>query len=415
MMTVLAAICIALLVLTAAFQALDVLWDRQDKDRLKERILEFWISTSGLAFPAQLRQALDARYARMRSLQKQFQFIKLFWLFCTLLIIFTSLELPFWTDKADIQSAYKLAVEVDFEWGYRIRCAYLLTMSKKSPDELKVACDPQMRANAPPGLTIYQTREAEFQKYLSDLSTAPLLLSAIATNIISVIVVAIPLTVALLLSLNVTMWILSRITQSRLNLIFLLILDILVAICMPPLLTTSFMFLLVGAGVLVSGQVIDFASFSSANWVTLTLGMTAFLINLHFIFQALSVLLVLQFPGILAALIGFLSFISTTLWMAGDRVLEFAVDVGKVLRLDFSTDAIQSTVNWAIFTDLLFSMSYVIPSLLLVLANRNATARSMFLNLLMWIGDHSKGPLIAVSEIFSSLFTLLRKLFFGDK
>lgn len=90
--------CFVLIALAGIFRALDVLWDRQDKEKLRDNILDFWVKTSELEFGEQLHRALEARYARMRSLRKQF--IKLFWIFCAVVAISAAASSPFRTDMA---------------------------------------------------------------------------------------------------------------------------------------------------------------------------------------------------------------------------------------------------------------------------------------------------------------------------
>jgi hypothetical protein len=397
--------CFALIVLAAGFQALDVLWDRQDKDRLKQRILDFWIATSEIEFIEQLHRALDARYARMRSLRKQF--VELFWILCVVVAVSTIYDT--WADKAILQTEYKTIVKIDFASRYEIHCLYL--MWGKSAEAIKAACDLHNRSNSPPELAYVQEREKQFNDLVSTVGTEFLLFSDIASTVIGLIVVSLPLTAALLISLNVTLWILSRITRSGLRLTFLVLFDFLVALFMPPLLTSICMLILVGAGVFIFGQVIDLGWFVTTNWLTLTLGTVALEIMANFIFPALLFSLATVISGTSAVIVSILTVTIGAIWLATYRVFEFIVAVGKFVRLDFSNDYIQSTVDWAIFTDLLFSTLYLVPCLLLVLANRSGTTRRMFLNLVMWVGDHSRGPFIALAEIASSVFALVGKLF----
>jgi hypothetical protein len=65
-------------------------------------------------------------------------------------------------------------------------------------------------------------------------------------------------------------------------------------------------------------------------------------------------------------------------------------------------DAVTTIINWAIFLDLLYSIVFVVPSLVIVLANRSPASRNIFMNFAMWVHDHQKGPLIAVAEIIDS-------------
>jgi len=94
---------------------------------------------------------------------------------------------------------------------------------------------------------------------------------------------------------------------------------------------------------------------------------------------------------------------------AFDRVIQFFVDANKLVRFDFSVDSVTACVDWAIFIDILFSMSFLLPCLSLVLANRNSKSRKVFLNVAMWIHDHNRGPYLAISE----LLTLFTRIFPG--
>jgi hypothetical protein len=295
---------------------------------------------------------------------------------------------------------------MDFDTRYRVRCSQL--MSGKSTEEIKAACNPENTTNAPPELASYKKLEAEFQQYVSDIGPSALLISTIVAEALGIFVLVIPLTAALLISLNLTLWILSKITQSQLRMFFLVALDVLVAIIMPPLLTSLFLLVVVGAGVILFGQIIAFASFPSANWLSLTLGEASVKIYANFIFPALFFLLAVTLPSKIGLIVALLTLIVGASWIASDRGFEFVSDAGKLFQLDFTTDSLQATIDWAIFTDLLFSVFYLFPCLLLVLANRSDATRTKFLNLVMWVGDHSKGPFVALAELSSLFFSLLK-------
>jgi hypothetical protein len=333
------------------------------------------------------------------------RFLKLFWIFCALVALFTTVE-NLWKDNSELRSSLKQTVHTDFDTRYRLRCAQL--MSGKSQAEINAACDPQNPTNAPRELESYQKLEAEFQQYVSEIKPNALLLSIIVAENIGIFFLAIPLTIALLISFNATLWILSKITRSKLRLFFLIVVDVLVATIMPPLLTSIFLLLVVGAAIILFGQIIAFASFSSANWFTLTLGAASLGMHVKFIFPAAFFLLAVILPGKLGWAVAALTLVVGGIWMATDRVSEFISDAAKLFQLDFTTDSLQATIDWAIFTDLLFSAFYLVPCLLLVLANRSETTRTKFLNLVMWVGDHSRGPFIALAELSTLLFSLLR-------
>src|SRR5260370_13481 len=128
LLQIVAGVIFVLLVLAAVFWMLDVLLDRQDKDRLKNRILDFWINTSNLEFVDQLQRALTARYARMRSLR--YQFVKLFWFFCAVVALFATFAVLA-ADKASMRLAYKELSQTNFKYRYLIHCAYLQSTKKE--------------------------------------------------------------------------------------------------------------------------------------------------------------------------------------------------------------------------------------------------------------------------------------------
>jgi hypothetical protein len=403
-----AAVCI---VAAIFLRFLNVLYDRQDKEKLKQSILDFWINTSELAFVEKLHRSLDARYTRMKSLR--WPFIKLFWLLCILVAASMSIGI-LKEDGAERQAKWEKSVTEDFSFGYIFRCGVLLGKAGRNDDIGKI-CSADKRTEGPPELSIYKERENKFRNLVSQMGPTNLLLADIVSNLTAIVVVAIPLTAALFVSLNFTLWILSRITRSNLGFFILVLFDFLIAIIMPPLLTSFSLLILVGVGVVISGQILDLSWFDTANWVTLTIGSAALGINLSFIFPVLFLLSAYYLSGFIGGAILVLIYFVSPIWMAITRISSFISDAAKFLSFDFSNDILQSIIDWAIFTDLVFSTVYLGPSLLLIFANRSYRTRSFFLNLVMQIGDHSEGPLVAIADILSSSGDFLKKIISGKE
>lgn len=395
----------ALAVLAAILQFLDIVWDRQDKERIKQRILDFWIKTSDLAFMAQVSSALEARYARTRSLRGKF--ITLFWIFCGVVICVASIE-TLWIKSDDLRASYSATLKINFDADFSIRCAYSMVPASPGSNDVAERCNPTNESNSSPEFVSYRITRDKFLNFVSQCSPTSLLLSQLTSGVISVLIVGLPATVALLISLNLTLWILSRITQSRIKFVFLVLFDIFVAAWMPPFLTSLMIMVVVAAEVLISGQIFSIATFSEPSWLALTVGSSLLQINITFWFLSIAFLVISVFPAQLAAILTALAFLDAPLVMAALRVETFVADVVKVFEFDFSTDLIQATIDYAIFTDLLFSAFYLCPCFLIVVANRNDRFRNMFLNLIMWVGDHAKGPFVAVSELASLVFSIFK-------
>ncbi len=399
--TIIGVVVVVFAALAAIFQLLDIVWDRRDKERIKARILDFWIKTSDLALIDQVNSALEARYARTRSLRPKF--IVLFWTFCGIAIAFAAIEL-LGQDAGELRKSFTETLKVNLDTDFRIRCSSL----HGSEDEGQERCDPDKESNDSSEILRFRATRTKFLAFTTGLSDNSLRMSAIISEIISAVIVAIPATFALYLSLKLTLWLLSRITRSGMKFLLLVVLDIFVAISMPPFLTSLMIVTVVALEVLVSGQILSIASFSEANWMTLTFGSALLQVNISFIWVALGFLVLTLLPSKLVAMFTVLAILNVPIALAAFRIQSFMEDVLKVLKFDFSTDLIQAVIDWAIFTDLLFSAFFLGPSLLLVIANRNGALRKAFLNLVMWIGDHAKGPFVAGAELASIILAMFK-------
>ena len=399
--TIIGVVVVVFAALAAIFQLLDIVWDRRDKERIKARILDFWIKTSDLALIDQVNSALEARYARTRSLRPKF--IVLFWTFCGIAIAFAAIEL-LGQDAGELRKSFTETLKVNLDTDFRIRCSSL----HGSEDEGQERCDPDKESNDSSEILRFRATRTKFLAFTTGLSDNSLRMSAIISEIISAVIVAIPATFALYLSLKLTLWLLSRITRSGMKFLLLVVLDIFVAISMPPFLTSLMIVTVVALEVLVSGQILSTASFSEANWMTLTFGSALLQVNISFIWVALGFLVLTLLPSKLVAMFTVLAILNVPIALAAFRIQSFMEDVLKVLKFDFSTDLIQAVIDWAIFTDLLFSAFFLGPSLLLVIANRNGALRKAFLNLVMWIGDHAKGPFVAGAELASIILAMFK-------
>jgi hypothetical protein len=384
-----------LIAISGLLRLLDISTDREDKERLKERIERFWMETAEIEFPARLQQALALRYSRTQALR--FKFVKLFWLLCGLSIIATGLE-----SLGNPAGMYRGIIDLNFGTRYSIHCSYTFMKANRDAADIKEYCDATKNLDIPAEFQHYRKEKVAYENAIDTLSKYPGLLaaSAITAHLLTALIIVIPLSFALWASFNITLRLLSVVTRSRLYFLLVVGLDIAIALVMPPLLTSFAILFLVGGGVFALGQAPDFFAFSSANWFTLTLGLALFTLSLNYIFPVLGSLLAYVSGGVGMIVLALFALIAPII-MAQNRIPAFFVDAGKLIGGDFDTDTISLLIDWAIFCDLLFSATFLFPSLALVLANRSEASRKRFLNVTMWIHDHSKGPYVAISELLT--------------
>jgi hypothetical protein len=395
---------VILIAISGLLRLLDISTGREDKERLKEKIERFWMETAEIEFPARLQQALALRYSRTRSLR--FKFVRLFWLFCALSIVATGLE-----SLGNPAGMYRGIIDLDFAERYLIHCSYTFMKANRDAADIQEYCDPTKNHDTPIEFQHYRKEKEAYENAIDALSKYPGLLAAssITAHLLTALIVMVPLSIALWVSFNITLRLLSVVTRSRLYFLLVVGFDIVIALVMPPLLTSFAILFLVGGGVFAFGQVPDFFAFSSANWFTLTFGLALFNLSLSYIFPALGSLLAYVSGGVGMIILAFFALI-VPVFMAQNRISAFFIDASKLISADFDIDTISSLIDWAILCDLLFSATFLFPSPALVLANRSAASRKRFLNVAMWIHDHNKGPYIAISELLTDFLKV-----FGGK
>ena len=150
---------------------------------------------------------------------------------------------------------------------------------------------------------------------------------------------------------------------------------------------------------------IDFSTFHDANIFTFLIGDTSVMliiaimapIIIQFVFSDTSNLVYWATSAIISAT-----------WA---RIMELSNDILKFIHLDFGVSATDSAINWAITTDIAYSLYFILPSFFLVLAQRWSFGRRILLNFISIMEGHSKGVLYAIGELLMKLFTALGRLF----
>lgn len=408
--TILMGLGSVLLIAAASLRVLNVVKNRESKEQLSKRVREFWVETAELAGQEKLHLSLEARYGRMKSLR--YAFLKLFWFFC-FVVLFATLPSTWEFPHEKRVEAFNENIKLDFSFGYVVRCFIHFNGSKQKAEETAKICDAENREAGPKELAIYLQREKNFKVLVEQMSHGSALLSAITTTAIVIIILAAPLSLALYISFNFTLWLLRRITRSKLHYAFLVGLDLFVALAAPPIITSFCLLLLFGIEIVAVGSVIDLSSFDSANWLTLAFGIATLGLNAAFVIPVVVISLGNLFTGMVGVVIIIATYLIAPIWMGVYRMGEFATAVVKILNLDFSNDILESIIDWAIFTDVMFSLFYLLPSVLLVLANRSEKTREAFLNVVMYVGDHKDGPYTALADMLSTTGEAIKKIITG--
>jgi hypothetical protein len=96
-------------------------------------------------------------------------------------------------------------------------------------------------------------------------------------------------------------------------------------------------------------------------------------------------------------------------------VANFMGDTWKVAHFDFSPTYIDGAINFAIVTDLLYSLLFFLPGLGIVLLQRWPFGQRTFLNIIQWFPEHPKGPIFAMSKMFLGFASEVRKWWRGEQ
>lgn len=374
--------------------------DRDDKERFKARIEKFWLDTADINVKDQLNRALASRYRRSRALRVRF--LQLFWIICAIVAFIAGLE-----NASQNPGNFLGILQLDFGTRYAIQCGYILIRDNRT--EAADYCDSTKNPTGPPELEHLREEKQNYENFVTKLSDYPgaLFAAGFFSEVLIVLFIAVPLSFALWISFHVTLRLLSKITGSRIYYALLVALDLAIAIATPPILASALSLVFLGGSILFFGQGLDFFTFPSPSWLTLTVGAALFSVTLSYLFPALVFVLAVTLPGSWGVIVAAALFTLSPLLMAYVRVHAIASDVTSFFGLEVSS--IDSCIDWAIFVDVVFSMTYLAPSFALVLANRSDRSRKTFMNLAMWIHDHNRGPFVALSELSGMFLQLFKR------
>jgi hypothetical protein len=93
------------------------------------------------------------------------------------------------------------------------------------------------------------------------------------------------------------------------------------------------------------------------------------------------------------------------------QMRELFADLSRIFHWDFPIGVVPGAINWAIITDVTYSMYYLVPSIVFIVIQRWGLGRRMLLNLILFVADHPKGALYAISQISTAWITPIMKIF----
>ncbi len=391
------------------------------REVLRARVTDFWFRTASLEAHEQFQAAVRSRYQNMRSLRVTF--IKVF-LIISALLFCDSVYNALTTDFADQLKTRQEIVKTDF--NFRRSVLYGSVYVEKSvatEEEIDVfaeskpfdddgtSCIPGEGAKALAGLAHLYRVEGNVVKFLEENENDEwrTRLTSIGSDFITLAVFGLILSISLFLSFNLTLWLLSKFTGSKLRTFLIVMADLLIAVLLPPFLYSLTIMAFVYTIISFHGGVVDYSTFENPTWTTLIISEASIALTLQFVRPVVVALMTTQFPWEVQWI-----FLPAVFEAAAGNAFQylqtFIADTMRVVKFDFDVGVIESQVNYAIFVDLLFSLTYLVPCLALVGMQRSKLLREILLNAVQWVGDHPKGPLGAASDIFTSIIKFIRDL-----
>jgi hypothetical protein len=155
---------VSLIAISGTLRILDVVTDRDDKERFKARIEKFWLDTADINVKDQLNRALASRYRRSRALRVRF--LQLFWIICAIVAFIAGLE-----NASQNPGNFLGILQLDFGTRYAIQCGYILIRDNRT--EAADYCDSTKNPTGPPELEHLREEKQNYENFVTKLSDYP--------------------------------------------------------------------------------------------------------------------------------------------------------------------------------------------------------------------------------------------------
>lgn len=397
-----AAGAVAVVLITVGFvlTALDKLLDSRDRDAIRVRVENFWFRTASLELHEQFQLAMRSRYTQMRRLQRYF--LELF-VFIGVVLSLAAALLGALATPTQIREYQQTLVQADFD----LRYSFYFYVDAPPENDSEFG-DEDGRCTIGSGYddmrTIYLLGrvKAGIEKFLDDNEDNPVAMRLFSATVGALVplFLTVPLALGLFISFNLTLWLLSRVTQSRIGAIFIVVFDLALALVMPSIVSAVLISVAVFAVVFSVEGMPDYASVGpETTWVRLTIASTCFILGRSLSWPLVVAAFTKEFPF---ELVGVKYIVSTLLQYGYLNAKALFIDLGRIAAFDLKIDPIETLINYAIGLDVLFSLLYIVPCLSLVLMQRSEWTRNLFLKIVQWIAEHPRGPIVALEEMITA-------------
>jgi hypothetical protein len=233
-----------------AIKALDQFVDHSDKEIIKRKIVNFWVSTAELSTSESVGRALKSRYGQMK--RNIPMFLRLYWYMLLMMFVVICYENHSRTTD-ELEKDFMTSITIDFS-------VLANTYYIEAVPNYDNFCDKHPKSCTELGdelawrHEVSRTAQLEslYDELLPDLEKQRpfwLEVGADAAGALVIALLAIPLSLSLLLSFNCTLWLLSSITSSRWKFAAILLLDAFVALIAPVVLLNIFVYLGIQLGI----------------------------------------------------------------------------------------------------------------------------------------------------------------------
>jgi uncharacterized membrane protein len=368
---------IAAILVTAGFilNALDKIVDSRDRDAIRLKVEGFWFRTASLELHEQFQLALRSRYTQMRRLQ--FTFLGVF-IFIAVTLAFAGAFYAALSSPADIKESQKKLIQLDL----KVRYDFLFSIVDQEDDDEPLFGIADGRCTIGSGFDELRSIgrlgaiKAALSRFLDEHEGDALSMRLFnaSVSVLVPLVLVLPLALGLFFSFNVTLWLLSRFTQSRLGAFLIVVADLVMTLAIPPVVSAVLLTLLTYFGIYVFGTVPDYSMFENPSWLTLIVSS----VGVHLAMALASPVVLSLFAQLMPLWHAGTYMASSLIDYSYGNVKILLVDIGRVFNFDLNIGASETLINYAIGIDVLFSVTYIVPCLALVLMQRSDLTRRLF-------------------------------------
>ncbi|MGE8131260.1 hypothetical protein ACQKQD_30220 [Methylobacterium sp. NPDC080182] len=401
---------LAITLIPLTLQLLHFMTSVQTKSDIRRRILELYVIIGGLSEKGQFFEAL----VKLRKTMKNSRGWYLIFYSSVSFACFVS-KIPELIVKSRNELEKNLILLSDFVIDTHYSVTFDLGMSTDGPnffynDDGKSCVARKSALNFVDSKPGHKEKIAAAIRSFSDAQIKWVFaLSEIISDTFTFLTVGI----AIVISMRVTLFVLSRLANSGLWLVISVFLSLAVALLSPFILIELSTYIAVTSIVTFRSGLPDFFGIDTPTVLNLAIAhastMTLALLNPESIF---AVVLQKALPDSWMVATIFNSLMSPmTISISWDRLGSFAQDLIRFNNFDFEATGLEGIRNWGVGTDLAFSLSYLILSFMLASANNRESVRDYMLDELQEIDSSTGGPILSIAAKTRILMAAILALF----